>query len=230
MYQMRPGMQMAYVPDEPFFQAISNSPKDRKGRYQFKRSMGGMLAFSVIWTVMLLVGMLASLVVSGTFTLFDAVLITLLLASIAMSVVSFFKQRRKIVMDQDGITFVTGSKKYSVAYGDIVAVSALMPFRMQAQNVSVFEELADRQPKRNASVVSFALYLHDRSGQEHLFPILGQGFADRFDLLTSKLDGMGFEGEFEKIYNLYLSHRVDLRTRVILPPQAYRASQDPFRL
>lgn len=227
MYQTQPG----YIPDEPFFQAISNTPKDRKGRYQFKRSMGGMLAFSVIWTAMLLAGMIASLIISGMFGLFDVLLITLLLASIVMSVVSFVRQRRKIVMDQEGITFVTGSKKRWVAYRDIVAVSALMPFRMQAQNVPVFEELADQQPKaRNPAVVSFALYLRDQTGQEYQFPVIGQGFADRFDLLISKLDGMGFDGEFEKIYNLYLSHRVDLRTRAILPPGFYRATQDPFQL
>lgn len=227
MFQMRPG----YVPDEPFFQAISNAPRDRKGRYFFKRSMGGMLAFSVIWTVMLLVGMIASLIMSGMFGLFDVLLITMLLASIVMSVVSFVKQRRKIVMDQEGITFVTGSKKSRVAYRDIMAVSALMPFRMQAQNVPVFEELAESQPaSRKPPVVSFALYLRDQSGQEHLFPIIGQGFADRFDLLISKLDGMGFDGEFEKIYGLYLSHRVDLRTRTILPPGGCYAAQDPFRL
>ncbi len=230
MYQNQPGM-TPFVPDEPFFQAIASSPKDRNGRLVIKRSMGGFVAVSVLWCLLLIAMLVLNIVMSGMFGILDAVFITMGLASVVIAVVGYFKQRRKIVMDGESILFVTGSRKSTVSYREVTAVSALAPFRMQAQNAPVFEELSEpQQTNRAPAVVSLALYLRDASGGEYTFPIVGKGFADRFELLTSKLDGMGFEGEFEKIRTLYLSHRVDLRTRTILPQNAHWQPQDPFQL
>ena len=188
------------------YAALHDAQRDEKGNLVYRQRQSGSMLFPLLLTGMTVMMVVSSAVHAQTFTVFDALMMAVPLVFGSLLAYTSLRRSVTIVFSDAGIT-LSGKlrRRKSMLWDEITDVSSFAPID------------GGERPQQ-----SMLIYFRDSRSTVFALPLLMQGFADFFNMASSKLSGSSFDDELNKVVAYFRRARIDIVNKRVI-------NEDPFR-